>query len=161
MALPINLLAFTLVTRNPSTAGICAADVNCKILLAAVPTSTLSVPAVEILPPVRPVPAETSVTDPPAPHPPDTVLQFKPALSQIVVTRRTPAISRSAFGVVVPIPTLPVEVRVMRMALFVTTLRLVRSVVPRVVVAPNAFPPLTKEFALAVTAAASHWALEL
>src|ERR1035437_3799250 len=120
-----NFTALTLLIRLPSTAGYWPRLVTCKILLAAVPTSTLRVPEVEILPPVRPVPAETLVTDPPAPQPPAIDLQFKPALSQIVVTRIVPLTSKRAFGVIVPMPTFPVEVKVMRMALLVTTLRLV------------------------------------
>src|SRR4051812_21461874 len=105
-----NLTAFTLLTRKPSTAGICAVPLNCKIWLALVPTSTFKVPVPVILPPVRPVPAEILVTLPPAPQPPETVLQFAPAASQIVSTRIVPATCNGARGFVVPIPTLPLEV---------------------------------------------------
>src|ERR1019366_4448092 len=63
-ALPCNLTALMLVKSEPSTAGICAEVFNCNILFAAVPTSTLRVPKVLILPPVRPVPEDTSVTEP-------------------------------------------------------------------------------------------------
>src|ERR1035437_1297144 len=59
-----NLTALTLVTKNPSTAGISAEAFNCRILLAAVPTSTLRVPLEVIGPPVNPVPAATLVTVP-------------------------------------------------------------------------------------------------
>src|ERR1035437_8521155 len=59
-----NLTALTLVTKNPSTAGISAEAFNCRILLAAVPTSTLRVPLAVIGPPVNPVPAATFVTVP-------------------------------------------------------------------------------------------------
>ena len=61
---PCSFTAFTLVIRNPSTAGICAVGVSCKILLAAVPTSTLRVPLEIILPATNPVPETTLTTEP-------------------------------------------------------------------------------------------------
>src|ERR1035437_8037661 len=59
-----NFTALMFVTRNPSTAGISAEAFNCRILLAAVPTSTFRVPFEVIGPPVNPVPAATLVTVP-------------------------------------------------------------------------------------------------
>ncbi len=56
--------AFVFVTKKPSTAGICALPSRARTLFAVVPISTLSVPAPVILPPVKPVPATTLVTEP-------------------------------------------------------------------------------------------------
>ena len=52
------------VSSEPSTSGICAEAFNCKILLAAVPTSTFNVPFVVMGPPSKPVPLLTVVTLP-------------------------------------------------------------------------------------------------
>src|SRR4051812_30224036 len=51
---PCNLVAFTLFSSEPSTAGICAEPFNCRIFPGAVPTSTLIVPLVVIVPGCKP-----------------------------------------------------------------------------------------------------------
>ena len=56
--------ALTLVKSDPSTAGIWAEVFNCKILLAAVPTSIFKVPLPVTGPPSNPVPEFTDVTVP-------------------------------------------------------------------------------------------------
>ena len=64
-------VVLTLVRLDPSTAGSFALPSSCTILLAVVPTSTLSVPDPVIGPPVKPVPEATLVTVPEpdtAPH---------------------------------------------------------------------------------------------
>src|SRR4051812_25726766 len=59
-----SLKALTLVTRLPSTAGICAPAVNCKILLEVVPTSIARVPLPVMVFGTCPVPATTLNTVP-------------------------------------------------------------------------------------------------